>query len=310
MKNKWIYFVGGIVLIAILSYLFNVGIFKKGISSNVDTNKLQISTSFYPLYFLASEIGGDKANVRNITPAGSEPHDYEPTSQDIARIETGDMLILNGGVETWGNKIKDMLKSTNATVITAGEGLFTQYVTEGGRNAQDIHVWLDPILLKKEAEVITQAYKKLDPTNASYYQINEEKLAKKLDILDSEYKQGLATCQQRNIITSHAAFGYLASRYQLKQIPIAGLSPEAEPSSQQLAEVTKFAQANNVKYIFFESLVSPKLSETIANEIGAQTLVLDPVEGIQDEKLKQGKNYLTVMQDNLNNLQIALQCSK
>ncbi len=135
-------------------------------------------------------------------------------------------------------------------------------------------------------------------------------LNQKLDQLDKTYAEGLKTCKQKDIITSHAAFGYLATRYGLNQVAISGISPDEEPSSQQLAEVAKFAKENDVKYIFFESLVSPKLSETIAHEIGAKTLVLDPLEGISDDDIKQGKNYFTVMENNLKNLQKALQCSQ
>ena len=128
--------------------------------------------------------------------------------------------------------------------------------------------------------------------------------------MDTEYKQGLSSCEGKNIITSHAAFGYLAAAYGLNQVPIAGLSPDAEPSPRQLADIAKFAKDNQVKYIFFESLVSPKLSQTIATEVGAQTLVLNPIEGLSEEEMSHGKTYFSVMQDNLTNLRTALQCTK
>lgn len=278
--------------------------------TKINSNKLQVTTSFYPLYFFASQIGGDKADVKNITPAAAEPHDYEPTTQDIAGIEKSNMLILNGGVEAWGDKIKDNLKGTTVEVVTAADGLLTKKLVEEGKTAQDPHVWLNPQLAKREAARITQGFIKIDPKNTSYYQTNEKTLDNKLDQLDAEYKAGLASCQRKDIITSHAAFAYMGSRYGLNQVAISGLSPDEEPSSKQLADVANFAKANNIKYIFFESLVSPKLSETVANEIGAKTLVLDPLEGISEDDMQQGKNYFTVMQENLNNLQIALACKK
>jgi zinc transport system substrate-binding protein len=274
------------------------------------TGKLQVNTSFYPLYFFASQIGGDKADVKNITPAGSEPHDYEPTSQDIARIEKSGILILNGGVEAWGNKIRDNLKGSDVLIITAGDGLLTQQLAEEGQTIKDPHVWLDPQRAKQETEKITQGFIMKDPSNSDFYLANEKQLNVKLDELDTLYKKGLEHCQSKDIITSHTAFGYLASRYGLTQRPITGLSPDAEPSSQQLAKIAKFARDNNVKYIFFESLVSPKLADTIANEIGAKTLVLDPLEGIPEDEIKQGKNYFTIMENNLKNLQTALQCTQ
>jgi zinc transport system substrate-binding protein len=271
---------------------------------------LEVTTSFYPLYFLASQIGRDKATVYNITPAGSEPHDYEPTTQDIVRIEKGDILILNGGVETWGNKMRDNLKGTDVTIVTAGDGLFTQNLTEDGQTGIDPHIWLDPMRAKAEAAKITQAFVAKDPGNRAYYQTNEKILDGKLATLDRAYQIGLASCQSKNIVTAHAAFGYLAARYGLHQEAIAGLSPDAEPSAKQLVAITTYAKIHNVHYIFFESLASPKLSQTLASEIGAKTLVLDPLEGIPEDEMRQGKNYFTIMQDNLLNLQTALQCEK
>ena len=159
-----------------------------------------------------------------------------------------------------------------------------------------------------EVKTILNGFIKVDPKNKSYYYNNTNKLLSRLDGLDKEYKQGLINCNQKDIITSHAAFGYMAKTYGLNQVPISGLSPDAEPSSQQLAEITKFAKDHYLKYIFFESLVSPKLSETIANEVGAKTLVLDPIEGVSKVDIKSGKNYFTIMADNLKNLRIALEC--
>ncbi|MBI5044863.1 MAG: zinc ABC transporter substrate-binding protein [Candidatus Levybacteria bacterium] len=274
------------------------------------SNKLDVATSFYPVYFIASQIGGDKANVVNITPAGSEPHDYDPSPRDIATIEKGDMLILNGGVEPWADEVKENLKDTHVKIITAGEGLFLKELIEDGEKNQDPHIWLNPIDAKKEAKKILSGYISIDPTNKAYYEKNAQNLYSKLESLDSEFKNGLLICKNRNIITSHAAFAYLAERYSFQQIAIAGLSPDEEPSAQRLASVAAFAQAHSVRYIYFESLVSPKLSEAIAHEVGAKTLVLDPIEGISDDNLKKGADYFSVMKENLKNLQIGQECTQ
>ncbi len=312
-NNKLLFALFGIIVFAFLSYILNTGIFKHSTNTQSETpninKKLQITASFYPLYFFAGEIGGNMVDVKNITPAGSEPHDYEPTTQDIARIEKSNMLILNGNVESWGNKIKDNLSGTSVTIVIAGEGLFTQQLTEGGKTSPDPHVWLSPQLAKQEVNQMMKGYIKIDPSNSLYYQTNGKTLDDRLDRLDYKYKQGLSNCKQKDIITSHAAFGYLTAAYGLNQVPISGLSADSEPSSQQLVKVINFAKSYNIKYIFFESLVSPKLSDMIANEVGAKTLVLDPLEGLTDVDMKQGKNYFTIMEDNLKNLQIALQCS-
>ncbi len=304
--NRTVTIIGGVIAILVILFLFRDTNFS---SSQKTSGKVQVTASFYPLWFFSSEIGGEKAQVRNITPSGAEPHDYEPTTKDIAEIEKSNMLVLNGGVEGWGDKIRDNLKGKNVVIVVAGEGLFTQTIEEGGKKQTDPHVWLDPILARREAHnITTKGYLRIDGTNSDYYQNNEKRLNAQFEQLDKEYREGLQNCKQKDIITSHAAFGYLAARYGLNQIPISGLTPDAEPSSQQLAEVAKFAKEHNVKYIFFESLVSPKLAQTIAQEVGAKTLVLDPIEGLTDDDIKQGKNYFTVMEENLKNLRIALEC--
>lgn len=279
-------------------------------TSTVPSSKLQVVTSFYPLYFFASQIAGDKADVSTITPAGVEPHEYELTAQDVLKIERSNLLVLNGnGFEAWGDKIKGNIDLKQTVIVTAGEGLITEDVVEEGKKNIDPHVWLSPVLAQKMVDKIEVGFVEADPDNASYYQSNAETLKSKLVLLDAEFIQGLTTCTNRNIITSHTAFGYLASTYHLTQVSISGLSPDAEPSPKQLVEVLKFAKETHVKYIFFESLVSPKLSETIAIEIGAQTLVLNPIEGLARDDIALGKDYLSEMRKNLVNLKIALVCT-
>ena len=281
----------------------------KGIPG-MESGKLRVATSFYPLYFFATEIGGDKVQVTNITPAGAEPHDYEPTGQDMARIESSSVVILNGGeLETWGETIKENLEPKETIIVTASEGLATEQAEEGGKTIIDPHMWLSPPLVKQMVDKIAEALITSDIANAAYYASNANALKVKLDELDNTYKAGLATCESKDIITSHAAFTYLASAYGLRQISITGISPDAEPSSQELGKVAAFAKENKIKYIFFESLVSPKLSETIAAEIGAKTLVLNPIEGLSSEEIAKGNDYFTEMRNNLTNLQIALQCT-
>ena len=308
---KIIAFILGIAFIAVISYLLNVGVFKHTVSTNTAGKKLQVTASFYPMYFFASQIGGDKADIMNITPAAAEPHDYEPTTQQIVKINQSNMLVLNGGImEAWGNKIKDQLTGSNTLIVTAGEGLINKDLNENGQKILDPHVYMDPILAKKQVAVIEKGFEKIDPKDALYFQANAKKLEGELDQLNAEFKQGLSNCKQKDFITSHAAFGYLAAQYGINQVSISGVSPDEEPSSQKLAEITQLVKQKDIKIIFFESLVSPKLSETIANETGAKTMVLDPIEGITSDGVKAGHTYLTVMRDNLVALQAALQCNK
>lgn len=306
--NRKLLYITGLVCIALVLGILNF-FNRPSPQPQTQSNRLQVITSFYPLYFFASEIGKDKAEVINITPPGTEPHDFDPPARELARIENSDLLVLNGEMETWGEKIRKNLEGKKVKTVVAGEGLFVKELAEENKTVKDPHIWLNPKLAQKEVGKITAGYISVDPANGAFYKENEKQLLDRLSQLDENYKLGLSNCMSKNIITSHTAFSYMAEAYGLQQIPVSGISPDEEPSAQKIAEVADFAKRENVKYIFFEKLVSPKLSETIANEIGAQTLVLDPIEGISDDDIRQGKNYLTVMQDNLKNLQIALQCS-
>jgi len=303
-KKILIYSVTAIVVLFLLGFI----VFNLQKNQNNETGKIKVSASFYPIYFLAQQIAGDKADAYNITPAGAEPHDYEPTAKDMANIENSNMIVLNGGgLEAWGDNIKQN-SGNKAVIVVAGEGLTTKTIVEENNQRTDPHIWLSPVLAKEMANKILAGFVQIDPENKEYYQANAQVLISKLENLDNEYKQGLADCKNKSIITSHSAFGYLASAYELEQVSVTGLSPDAEPSAQQLAEIVEFAKDNNVKYIFFESLVSPKLSETIATEIGAKTLILNPLEGLTNEEISQGKNYFTEMESNLTNLKTALEC--
>ncbi len=305
------YFVGLIVALLVIASII---VIVRGLPWEIkqtSTGKIKVTTSFYPLYFFSSEIGGDKAEVTNLTPAGTEPHDYEPTAGDLVQIANSKLLILNGGgLEVWGQSIKRNVDSKTTLIIIAGEGLTNQTMVEAGEKIIDPHVWLSPPLAKEMVAKITKGFIQVDPQNANYYQSNADKLKARLSDLDQTYRLGLKNCKQKSIVTSHTSFGYLAKTYGLDQIPIAGLSPDTEPSPQELAKIVSRVKENNIKYIFFESLVSPRLAQTIATEAGAKTLMLNPIEGLIQPELARGENYLTVMRSNLDNLKIALQCSQ
>ncbi len=306
MKKSYIFFLfAALIAISFVALLANVHGNKVASSK-----KMKVTTSFYPLYFFASTVGGEWVGVQNITPPGAEPHDYEPTPNDIIAIEQSDILIINGGkLEAWGNDIRKNMDPAKTTLVVAGEGLTTQTVVEEGKTITDPHVWLSPPLAKEMVGKILAAFVARDPEHTDYYTKNAGVLVDQLNMLDQEYRAGLHACQRKDFVTSHAAFGYLASTYELDQISITGISPDTEPSSKDLAAITQFVRAHHITVIFFESLVSPKLAQTIATETGSKTLVLDPIEGISLEALKSGSDYLTVMRANLQNLQIALSCS-
>jgi len=274
-------------------------------------SEIKVTASFYPLYYFSERIVGDRGEVTNITPAGAEPHDYEPTAKDFAKIEKSDVVVLSGGnFESWGKKIKNTIDPSRTLLIEVGAGLTTRDNAKNTESGEDPHVWLSPKLAEIMVERILEALVQVDPGNASYYRENADALKKELNKLDTEYTIGLNNCANRNFITSHAAFGRLASAYNLNQIAITGISPDSEPSARKLAEVIKFAKEHSINYIFFEELVSPKLSETVAREIGGGVLPLNPLEGLTKKDLSEGKNYFIEMENNLTNLKKALQCTQ
>ncbi|MET0779405.1 MAG: zinc ABC transporter substrate-binding protein [Candidatus Saccharimonadales bacterium] len=274
-----------------------------------DSGKQQVVASFYPLYDFAKHVGGDKVSVSNITPAGSEPHDYEPSPKVLADAHKAKVFIYNGGqLEPWVNGFLGDYKNV---AIKASSGINLQTTADeenDAKQAWDPHFWLDPVLAAKIVDNIRNGLITADPANAGYYTQNAADYKAKLAALDTAYKMGLANCQIRTIVTSHAAFGYLATRYNLDVQAIAGISPEEEPSAAKLAELTQLVKDKHIQYVFFESLVSPRLAATIASETGAKTLVFDPIEGLSDADQKQGKNYLTIQEQNLANLRTALAC--
>lgn len=271
--------------------------------------RLRVVASFYPLYFFASKIGGDAAIVFNVTPAGAEPHEYELTPQDLVRIETSDLVLLNGlDFEPWGNRILADQQNQLPGVITVGEEAAILYKTGDGGRILNPHVWLSPPLARRMIEVIVEAFVSLDAARAEGFRANAAALQMRLTELDTAYRLGLRACRLRDIITSHAAFGYLAAEYGFNEIPIAGVSTDDEPSAREIADIAAFAKRNGITHIFFESLTSPELAKTIAEEAGAKTLALNPLEGLTDAEITEGKDYITEMTQNFHNLQIALHC--
>ena len=268
------------------------------------SEKIDVVTTFYPLYEFSKRIGGDKAEISLLVPAGVEPHDWEPGPQDIIEIESAQIFVYNGaGLEPFVDRMLKNIESRKLISVNSIEGI--ELIKEGG--ASDPHVWLDPVLAKHQVGAIEKAFIRADPANSDYYRANAQALMQDLDTLDAHISKELTPAKKKVFISSHSAFSYFARRYGLKQIAIAGLSPDLEPSPAQIAEIVKLARENKVKYIFFEALVSPKLSEVVAEEAGAQTLVLNPVEGLTDDQTKRGENYFTLMRENARNLKLALE---
>ena len=278
--------------------------------SNSKDSKLHIATTFYPMYEFTKNITKDKAQVDLLIPANVEPHDWDPSPKDIEKIQKSDLLIYNSPeLETWA---PDLQKSiNNVKFVNASKGISlikgSKEEEEGDKGSHlDPHVWLDPVLAQKEVENITKAIVAKDPEHKAYYEKNSQAYIQQLKQLDHLYRTTLEKAPKKEFITQHTAFSYLAKEYGLKQVPISGLTPEQEPSPARLAELKKFAKKHQVKIIYFEEIASPKVAQTLANEVGAKTEVLSPLEGLTKEEQDKGLNYVKIMKRNLDSLKKSL----
>jgi zinc transport system substrate-binding protein len=274
-----------------------------------------VVTSFYPLYEFAHQVAGSSAQVISLVPPGVEPHDWEPSPQDLTRVRQARLFIYNGaGLEPWVAKLLGGATSSGLVVVRATEGIHllaagpAAPAGEHGKVSPDPHVWLDPVLAQSMVETIRAALEKVDPSHAGTYAEKARAFTAKLQALHEAFQAGLKDCAGREIVTSHAAFAYLAQRYGITVVPVMGVAPESEPTAAQLASIVRVARDKKVKYIFFETLVNSRLAETLARELGARTLVLNPIEGVTREQQAAGKGYVGLMEENLKNLRTALDC--
>lgn len=288
-------------------------------SSAADSNssgKLDVVASFYPLQYLAEEIGGDHVSVTNLTEPGQEPHDLEISAKQTAQLQEADAVLylknLQPAVDdaVAQSEVKTKIDAAALTTLEkhgneVGGHAAEHDDTEGEETgATDPHIWLDPVKYAEVAEGVGKAFEKEDPDNAGEYKSNTAALVKKLDALNTQYADGLKNTTSKVFITTHAAFGYLAERYGLTEEAINGLDPESEPSANRVKDLETMAKADGVTTVFYETLVSDDTAKTIAKDAGLKTDVLDPIEGITDKS--KGDDYLQVMESNLKALETAL----
>lgn len=268
--------------------------------SDKNNDELTIVTTFYPPAEFASQITKEKFNVINITSGGVEPHDFEPSPQDIVKIRNADLFIINGNdLDHWAEELVEENNEINSINLS-------EYIKS--ERSDDPHFWLDPVHAIDLVKDISERIIEIDEHNKEFYLENTQKYIGELNKLDQDFQVGLENCSQRKIVVSHDAFEYLGDRYDIEIINISGITPEEEPSAMKLAEISDKVKEYNIKYIFYETLVSPNLANTIAQETGTETLVLNPVEGLSEDDVQAGENYLSIMRNNLNNLKLAMNC--
>lgn len=296
-------------------------------SSTSDNNQTEVYASTFATAAIAREIGGDQVNVKMIVPPGADPHSYEPTSKQLTEIAKGDLFLLTGTtLEPYSKKIQESLKGTDvrfvetskdvnllesdATLHTHEEEGHTEdehaHEEEGHDHGKyDPHVWLDPVNAKAMARSITTALSKEVPKDKATFEKNLKAFDQQADKLDEQFKQAVADGSKKELLVTHAAYGYLAERYGFTQLPIAGISPSDEPSQKQLAALVKEARMHDLKYVAFEETVSPKVARVIQKEIGAESVTIHNLESVT--KAQQNSSYFKLMEENVQTLKQALQ---
>ncbi|HEY7538157.1 MAG TPA: zinc ABC transporter substrate-binding protein [Gaiellaceae bacterium] len=262
-----------------------------GSGGDGSSGREKVVAAFYPLAFAAETLGGSDVDVENLTPPGAEPHDLELTPRDVQAIDDAGLVLLLG--HDFQPQLEDAAGSADKVLLL----LDTPGLELLGND--DPHVWLDPLRYALVVERIGEA---LGTPEAA------DELASRLRELDGEFRDGLASCARHEIVTSHEAFAYLAQRYGLEQIAVTGLTPEAEPAPRDLEHVVDLVRRTGATTVFFETLVSPRLAETVAREVGAKTAVLNPIEGLTEDEAARGEDYFTLMRRNLAALRAALGC--
>lgn len=292
--------------------------------------KIKAIATFYPMYEFTKEVVGDEGSVELLIPAGTEPHDYEPSAKDIAKISEADAFVYNSEeMETWVDKIADNIDDKKTKMIEAADEIDLLEATSDGHDhahhdsdsdthdsdsdehdheedhahSKDPHVWTDPVMAVKEVKEIQEELSEKYPAKKAQFEKNANTYIAKLNELDQEYKTAFANAKNKTFVVQHAAFGYLANQYGLTQESISGISPDQEPSPSRLAQLKHFVEDHGTKVIYFEENANSKVAETLAKETGVKMAVLNPLESLTQKQMDDGETYLTVMQQNLKALQ-------
>ncbi|MDP3244223.1 MAG: zinc ABC transporter substrate-binding protein [bacterium] len=279
-----------------------------------DNGKITVVATLFPLYDFIQNIGRDKIEVTLLLPPGVEPHTFEPKPTDIAKINRADVFVYTGKfMEPWAQDIITGLANKKTTVVNASDnisltpGLFHDQDEPPG--SLDPHVWLDFDNVKIIVDNVTNGLIKRDPDHAAFYSANANAYKEQITRLDNDYGIALALCQNKKIIYGgHYAFGYLARRYKLEYIAAQGVSPDAEPTAQDLINLVEQIKRDKIKYIFYEELTSPKIAQTVAKETGAQMILLNAAHNLSKKDLTAKVGFISIMRNNLNNLKIGLRC--
>jgi zinc transport system substrate-binding protein len=278
-------------------------------SARGSATPVTVLAAFYPLQFAAQQVGGSRVDVQSLTTGGAEPHDVELSPQQVADVKDADVIVYIKGFQPAIDEAVEQYAPDRALDVSRGIRLLpagsADPTGDGEAGATDPHIWLDPLNMITIAGSISRRFALLDPTGTAAFRDSEAALTLQLRRLDRRWSTGTRSCESRDLVVSHAAFAYLADRYRFQQIAISGLTPEAEPSPATVAQVVDFVRANDVRTIYYETLVDPKVAQTVADETGTAAAVLDPLEGLPAGA---SGDYLTIMADNLNTVRTGQGC--
>ncbi|WP_428911249.1 metal ABC transporter solute-binding protein, Zn/Mn family [Niallia sp. Krafla_26] len=332
MKKQFLLFIG---------FLLPISMFLAACGNDVDSTakddaKLTVYTTVYPLQFFTEEIGGDAVHVETIYPPGADEHTFDPSQKDMMALADSDLFFYVGlGLEGFVEKAKESLSKEDVAMVATGDSIitteaFAQQPTDPEHSEEEIahgdhedheeetehddhnhgdidpHVWIDPVYAKEMAYSIKNALISEMPEKEAEFTKNYEALVKKLDALNQKFTDLVSNAKNKEIIVSHAAYGYWESRYGLEQISVSGLSTSSEPSQKDLETIIDKAKELDLNYIYFEQNVSSKITEIIQNEIGAEALVLHNLSTRTDEDIENNRDYFAIMEDNLTALEKGL----
>lgn len=312
----------------VLSFLLLIAVILTGCNQKEESNKtetLNVYTTVYPLQFFAEQIGGKYVNVHSVYPPGTDEHTFEPSQKDVIKMAESNLFLYIGyNLEGFVTKTKPILEKENVTLLAVGEKIHLDdellaHDEQGeeheheheddGHNHGDVdpHMWLDPVLAKSMAAEIKKELIKLKPEEKQFFEENYKQLVTKLDKLNNDFKETITKSPKKEIIVSHAAYGYWEKRYGLEQIAVSGLSSSSEPSQKELKAIMEVAKEHNINYVLFEQNVQSKLTEILQKEIGAKSLQLHNLSVLTEKDIEHNKDYFSLMEKNLETLKTALQ---
>ncbi len=307
MSRRNLFFILIIILLFSSGVMLDIRTKSEHTEKNTE-NKILVTTTLFPLYDFIKNIGGDFVDVSLLLPPGTEPHSFEPKPSDMIRINSSDIFVYTGKfMETWAEDVINGMTNKNVRFVDVSSDIVLLKDT-ASKNI-DPHIWLDFDNDKKIIHTLTNALVEADPSHTAYYRNREEDYVEKFAILDNEYALSLGHCKTRTVVYGgHYAFGYLMSRYNLQYLAAQGISPDAEPTPNDLVTLIQQVKENAIQYIFYEELTSPKIAETIANETGMKMILLNAGHNVSKEDVQNNVSFLDIMRENKMHLVEGLQC--